>query len=249
MCAPIRGALGSQARRKPLVPEAVGSERGRRKRPLSTRAGRSPGSSMAACTRQARARTRSAAPLPIAACHSQKRRATSLRSGEPVSARVHSSNHSCGDSPRLVRIRAEAWRGRAQNFEKEGRGPSQASTTTLQGGVTGVPFSSRPVGAGARTRSVCERTDFNVGVRVDKPNVLHEILSWGGETQVAHEPVTAFGGAAQDRRPVRRRWKQKPCCPWRRDDRLVRPCPAARALRPAARAPPPRRAVPPRPRS
>ena len=69
---------------------------------------------------QARAWTRSTAPLPIAACRSQKRRATSLRSGEPVSARVHASNHSCGDSPRLVRIRAGGVEGEGPKF-REGR--------------------------------------------------------------------------------------------------------------------------------
>ena len=105
---PKTGRRWSQARRTPLVPEAFGSERGRRGRPLGTHTGRSPGSS--------NPWTPANRPRPPADGRAQRfpfppRRAapkvfgiTRSGSGKPSPARIHRSIHSCGDSPRLSRF-------------------------------------------------------------------------------------------------------------------------------------------------
>ena len=162
----------SQARHKPLVPEVLGDERSRQQSApqhacgqVSWLIGPENHSGVAVIHQSWMHATSRLPPRPASP---KAFRATWPGSGEPLPARIPRPSYSCGDSPRLSRFWIDDfWTG---DYE------IQNPRSKIQNGITGVPFSSRPAGAGARTRGVCERTGFKVDVRRDKPQSLHRIF-------------------------------------------------------------------------
>ena len=117
-------------------------------------------------------------------------------------ARTHSGRHGRGvasqsDHASLVRLTVAGTAPDSSDLEFWTvdcgfRDPQSA----IQNGITGVPFSSRPAGAGARTRSVCERTILKVDLRRPQAQSVHEIFREG----VRREAIRRCAGDGQSRR-------------------------------------------------
>ena len=188
-----------QARHKPLIPEVLGSERSRQ--PSAPQHARGQVSWLiepAPTSRRGRACIQRF-PFPL----DERPTVGTEPLGRGVANRLrHASNDRftvAGTAPD-----SRVWSTECEIRSEKNRSSLHLPKFPFHIRYTGVPFSSRPAGAGARTRSVCERTNCKVAVCRGKAQSLHGIFCAGVDPSLIRRAGDARARRCAPLRPSRR---------------------------------------------